>query len=232
MHQASILANLLFPILHLFLLFPQVPQPWAPTGGQAKDPKHAHLPPAGLDFKDSKKEKEKGLSFQCLPGTQPTALLCALLARSPAVPASPPQNIRSEDGPCLGSSCRLACPTQTSSRAHGCSSISPFRGITRQKGGQPPRRPISSLTGSPLPSSRVRAPRAPQKPTRRALTSRRSERRAAEMGGLGRGKRIPSALVSWRRREQSQRLPSPQSPARGRSQPRGERRSPAAPRWL
>lgn len=139
MHQASILANLLFPVLHLFLLFPQVSQPWAPTGGQAKDPKHAHLPPAGLDFKDSKKEKEKGLSFQCLPGTQPTALLCALLARSPAVPASPPQNIRSEDGPCLGSSCRLACPTQTSSRAHGCSSISPFRGITRKKGGQPPR---------------------------------------------------------------------------------------------
>lgn len=70
----------------------------------------------------------------------------------------------------------------------------------------------------------MRAPRAPQKPTRRALTSRRSERRAAEMGGLGRGRRIPSALVSWRRREQS--------PARGRSQRRGERRSPAAPRWL
>lgn len=46
---------------------------------------------------------------------------------------------------------------------------------------------------------------------------------------MGRGKRIPSALVSWQRREESQQLPSPPSPARGRIQPRGESSSlPAA----
>lgn len=43
-HQAGILANLVLLASHLFIFFPRVPQLWAPMGGQAKDPKHAHLP--------------------------------------------------------------------------------------------------------------------------------------------------------------------------------------------
>lgn len=116
---------------------------------------------------------------------------------------SPPTNIktpntRSEDRPCPGNSHTSA--EMSSQICIDTPALLPW-GTARSKGETPCGSP-SSQSESPLP---------PATPSPQALTLPWPEQRAAERGGMGRGKWIPSALVSRRRREESQWLPSPRA---------------------